>query len=392
MTIDERLASLERDRRLNRAIIYALAATLLAFMGLGMMQPGQTPEVVRAKRFDVVGEDGKTLVRLGSRSGEGGQSGRLRIYGANGKESVIVGSNDLGGAVLVMNDDEREVVSMRSDQKGGSVGVMHDDGRTAAILGVNPEGIPGLFVINSKEQVVVYLVADKGDYGRLAISNKEGKAVAFLRGSAPTGAGVLDIHNGKGQSVATISANSQNGGFFTIDADERAVVQLEDRMGIGRLSILTRDGKEVALVGRSENGGIVYVANNDGGEVVGLAVQKDGSGACEVKNSQGESTAVLATDATGDGAVIIRTSSGKEVGTFTVSDEGGGILNVLDSQGHRVIVIASGAAEGMPLIQCLNNRGTPVAFIGVDSNGLSALGLGDGTTVRVMRMSDMPAN
>jgi hypothetical protein len=115
MTIEQRLAVLEeaaRDgaRQVRRWRICAtgLAIGMLAMFAVAANGPS-VPEVMRARTFEVVGDNGAVLGRFGQVNGDGG----LALYGEDGNLHFVVGMTAEGEAVSLL-DQNRKLVRLTS--------------------------------------------------------------------------------------------------------------------------------------------------------------------------------------------------------------------------------------------------------------------------------------
>lgn len=142
MNDQERLSRLERQVRRYRNLTALLLLAVVALLASGAGDP--VPEVLRARRFEMVAEDGRPLAALrptstggaigifnlkgepaGLLTADATGGGLLNIISAQGRNGVLMlGTNadQTGGAVTVYNSAEQEVVTLRPDPAG--VGLM----------------------------------------------------------------------------------------------------------------------------------------------------------------------------------------------------------------------------------------------------------------------------
>jgi hypothetical protein len=117
MTIEQRLEVLEQTAREGvrqvrrwRILATGLSIGLLAMFAIAANEPSHpVPEVVRARTFEVVGNNGTVLARLGQVQGDGG----LALYGEDGKLEFVVGMTADGEAVSLL-DRNRQLVRLTS--------------------------------------------------------------------------------------------------------------------------------------------------------------------------------------------------------------------------------------------------------------------------------------
>lgn len=154
MAIDDRIKSLEDQiRALKRMLLgvlaLAVAAGLLAATTLQVV-----PDVIKAKKFEVVNGEGQAVVELGS--------------------------NKAGGVVSIGHCEGHRLVELMAHLEGGTVSILNRQGKTLVLIGVNEHGS-----------------------GALQTRNNKGQTLVSLRTSL-TGAGVVSTENGEGQMTSTM--------------------------------------------------------------------------------------------------------------------------------------------------------------------------------------------
>ena len=152
--LEARITRLEVQLRFHRRVTMLLAVGVIVLLGLGVTQG--VPELIRAKRFEMVDDEGKPLVAMRPTSMGGaigvftskGQvagvltadesgGGLLNILSSQGKNGVLLlGTNAdaTGGAVTVYNTREQEVVTLRPSVIGhGVVGAWDGTGKGSTL-------------------------------------------------------------------------------------------------------------------------------------------------------------------------------------------------------------------------------------------------------------------
>ena len=190
MTIEERLDHLEKANRRWRT--FAVSLSLVLAMGLFMAQgPGQIiPDVIRAKKIEVIGKNGSPVVSLSSW--------------------------DRGGRIHAMTNSGK----MLFESTAGEISVY-----------------------NSNGQKLVKLSATKEGEGLLATYNHKGEGVVAI-GATKEGEGALATYNGDGQKLVTITA-ADNGGAISVwnTTGEAICTARVDQDGNGEVGAWNRDGK-----------------------------------------------------------------------------------------------------------------------------------------------------
>ncbi len=97
MTVEERLDRLERQNRRLKAGLASLLVAALAAGLVGFARQDSIPDVVEARAFHVVSEDGTVLVKLEDTLGTGrGLAGTITTLNGEGKTLVGLGG-EAGG-------------------------------------------------------------------------------------------------------------------------------------------------------------------------------------------------------------------------------------------------------------------------------------------------------
>jgi hypothetical protein len=152
--LETRISRIESQLKFYRGITLLLLIAVAALLGLGA---GQTPpDVIRAKRFEMVNDAGIPLVAMrptslggaigvfttkgavaGVLTTDESGGGLLNILSGQGRNGVLVlGSNadTTGGAVTVYNSEEREVITLRPSRLGhGVVGAWDGYGKGSTL-------------------------------------------------------------------------------------------------------------------------------------------------------------------------------------------------------------------------------------------------------------------
>jgi hypothetical protein len=146
--IEERLNTLERSAGRYRRLSAVLALALVAIVVSAAM-PGSS-DIVRARRFEVVNDKGNVVfVADADNSG-----GRLVIRRNANKGGVTLFTNDLGGAVGILNGDDKVVVRQGISDKGGL-----------------------LALTNNAEKLVVLAAANDSSDGAVIVYNRNGRPI-----------------------------------------------------------------------------------------------------------------------------------------------------------------------------------------------------------------------
>jgi hypothetical protein len=203
-TIEPRLAAVERQLRFHRAVIAGLLVALVALVGYGATKG--VPDVIRAKRIEILNEKGKAVVTLGSINGLG--SGIIEAYTMDGQRAVAITGVLLTGNVCTFYVDPDKPLAFHACLSGNRI-----------TLTSRPASDPG----HDFRDLVSIDGGDNG--GTLRAYNNDGGLGVGLSGQSPRGGGgTLAVFNKSAEPVALVQADEYGIGL----------VGAYDRQGQGR--------------------------------------------------------------------------------------------------------------------------------------------------------------
>lgn len=99
-SIELRLQALEKANRRYKQILFSVAVVTatLAFMAFNNKKPA--PDLIQAKTFEVVNDQGKVLVRMNTLDG----SGRVTTFNPSGEKQLDLLPNKAGGGSFRRRD------------------------------------------------------------------------------------------------------------------------------------------------------------------------------------------------------------------------------------------------------------------------------------------------
>ena len=153
-TLEQRIRRLEVQ---NRFLLAGLLLPILGALLLAATGKDEVPDVVKARAFQVVGNDrGAVLVHIGSTTtGEG----MVTTLNRNGQDVVTLGANPHGGVVTTWNGKGQKLVMLDvTTDGGGMVRTGNGKGEWLVYLGERPHG-GGLRITNDKGRTLVRLGA-----------------------------------------------------------------------------------------------------------------------------------------------------------------------------------------------------------------------------------------
>jgi len=175
MTIEQRLEKLERTVRRYQLAFGILGLALLATtaiacsqQALGAQNNAAIPEVIRARKFEVVARNGKSIVIIGSSKRPGGELGK--IYGWSDKNGPLWGisANDSGGGLMNFYDG-----TFRGKQVPPS----------SVYISANPKNGGHMIVNNGLDKQVVYIGSAKTNTGLVTVGDVNGTNRQGLSGN-----------------------------------------------------------------------------------------------------------------------------------------------------------------------------------------------------------------
>ena len=164
------ITELRNQVRTLKRIVYGFGCLLVAGVVVGATSLQTVPDVIQAKKFQVVTDEGKVIVGLGY----GGGGGLLRIFNQYGKQFAVLGLRGEGeGGLGISNKDGVEVAALLAYEDLGMLGIYNKDGEPVAGIDATPGG------------------------GELHIFNKDWKRVVAI-GADANGDGLMTTHDSKG--------------------------------------------------------------------------------------------------------------------------------------------------------------------------------------------------
>jgi hypothetical protein len=296
--------------------------------------PGNSTQVTAP--FDVIGSDGKAILRVGKDN----SAGAVAIWRAPGRP---------GGNVTIRSDNGVVLGSIGTANAGNGVAFTADaKGNPRAQL----SGQGAVIVFDEKADQVGGIVVSEGR-GRVAVW-KDGKRVAAMDVDAEHGnAGALTVMNPAGKVVATMSVDAQ---------DPNA----------GALSVMNSAGKPVAgLIGGLKGGGAVAVANPGGVTLAEMSVADDGRGLFQVFGRGQRPIAVLTEAKEYPGGLLQISNTSLPVANLTVGKGGGGYWQLTNASGVPTVEAGTlpsgrGTVRAGPLYKCSPiQAATPVLAVGL---------------------------
>ena len=212
MTESARIASLEAQVRTLKRMLFGVFGLVVAGSVLGATSLQTVPDVIQAKKFEVVDANDQVIMSMKPLPGSTGQ---LSIIGKNKKTAIRISPNGFEA----LNDSGTLAATMGKStfNDSGALTVFDDAGRpTVLICNEEQNGVQfgTVSTISSKAQFLVTMGVSEGGFGALAIENGKGKPIVQL-GGAGDGDGFISTKNQKGDTLVKLgSFEGARGGYI----------------------------------------------------------------------------------------------------------------------------------------------------------------------------------
>ena len=144
MSTDTRIQSLETQVRTLKRMLFGVFGLVLVGGLLAATSMQSVPDVIQAKKFQVVNEEGKVVASFYSNMG----GSMLSVSNKDGEVVVGLGSDEVnGGGVLgINNKDGKRVAGIHAGKNGGVARVLNNKFTEVAGIRATPDGgVLGLF-------------------------------------------------------------------------------------------------------------------------------------------------------------------------------------------------------------------------------------------------------
>ena len=182
MTESARIASLETQVRILKRMLFGVFGLVIVGAVLGATSLQTVPEVIQAKKFEVVNDEGKVLVELSDVNDQ--NRGGILTRRSDGGILVAITSNEFdGGAILTVNENGQKscfpsissvVTGMDKGSGSGTVTTHNHMGNKLVSLNATADGGGSLQTNNSRWRTLVSLHGHK-DCGAVTVSRGKGK-------------------------------------------------------------------------------------------------------------------------------------------------------------------------------------------------------------------------
>ena len=228
--IELRFQKLEATNRRYRIIIlFMLAAFTTLFMAFRSYDT--VPDVLQAKRVEVVDNNGNVLVSLNQDDGKGliktynkegkklvnityttNQEGFLGLEDGKGQETLRFSSSSEGGGgyIGLYNPSGKRTLTLNNDNSGGNIYVCNSNGDTRATMQCNSSAGGFLGLYNFNGFTAVKLTQTSSGNGDLYVNSKDGDERVRL--SVSSSAGNFQIKNNKKTMIVELGGTANENG------------------------------------------------------------------------------------------------------------------------------------------------------------------------------------
>ena len=149
MSTDTRIESLENQVRTLKRMLFGVFGLVLVGGLLAATSLQGVPEVIQAKKFQVVNDEGKVLAALGQ-----GTYGSFLTLRNKSEEVFAVLYTDGDGSVLsIYNKDGKRGAAILANASGGVVDIANKEGKSVAVVDANADGSGVMMTLDSKGEM-----------------------------------------------------------------------------------------------------------------------------------------------------------------------------------------------------------------------------------------------
>ena len=157
-TLLERLETLERQNRRFKQFTMLVMMGFASLFIMGQAQDGEVPEVIRARNFEVIGDNGNVFLKL---EAVGDRNGAITLFDA--EDRVL--SSLAGNLFLVFDRDGGQLYQLYPDENGGGQLWLFRKGQTLVSLGGTEDGRGLMQAFNAEGARTVVVGSDVEQHG-----------------------------------------------------------------------------------------------------------------------------------------------------------------------------------------------------------------------------------
>ena len=227
MSDTTRIESLETQVRILKRMLFGVFGVVIVGGLLAATTLQSVPDVIQAKEFQVVDNQGNVFVRVGSMKEGASQYGFIKTLNDEGNSLIRLEGGPVAGMIQTQDGRGQPLVRIGAGENKnatyGSVTTMSSSGSDLVQLS-SSTGDDGLVNINNAQGGrIVYLGADIGGNGTIVTENGKKDGVLVALSSTENDEGVVVTMNDKGVKLVRI-ANSEDGGGHIKTRDSKGQV------------------------------------------------------------------------------------------------------------------------------------------------------------------------
>jgi hypothetical protein len=210
--LEQRVARLEKHIKFYQLSFIGLFISGLALLFMSFdRQKNAVPELLQAKKFQVVDENNRVLVEINK---EGG-NGQLSTFTPNGRRlvSLITSSGGAGGINTFDKSGDVLFKVTNTDVGGGYLALFNGEGKEVVETGVTTSETGYIRVNNRVGEKMAWITYTQDGGGYFSLSNN-GKETFRL--STPEAGARMGIYNGNNVRVAYMGAQDNKDGNITV--------------------------------------------------------------------------------------------------------------------------------------------------------------------------------
>lgn len=211
-SIEQRISRLEKNVRLYRMGFMSVLLVAVFFGTLSFKtKKSDAPELIQAKAFQVVDDEGNILVEINKEDG----NGQLSTFTPDGKRlaSIFTTSGGAGGLNTFGKDGEVLFKITDNEHGGGYLALFNGNNTEAAELGVDNKQVGYFRVNDSKGDKLAWITQTQDGGGYLSLVNEGQESIRL---STPNAGGRVGVYNNAGTRVAFIGTQESKDGNITV--------------------------------------------------------------------------------------------------------------------------------------------------------------------------------
>ena len=209
--IEQRISKLEKSLRMYRLFFGTSVILLIAVVLMSSGKKNDVPDLVKAKAFQVVDDNGKVLLLLNKEKG----NGQMATYSSSGERLVRLFTSD-GGAGAINTFDANGTLNFkvtRTTEGGGYMALYNSVEKEIMEVGVTRSN-SGYFQINDDQaNKLVWLTRTSGGGGYMSLSNKGTETLVM---STPEVGSRLSIYNSYSTRIGYLGTQDDRSGNLTV--------------------------------------------------------------------------------------------------------------------------------------------------------------------------------